>query len=757
MGKLSRAVLLFLAGGGCVSLAACTHSHAPEGARSGMLLQSGPGGAAPVSGPPRLAKVELFGNGVGYFEYDGFVHNNATETLYFRSGQMADVTKSLTLQDFGGGRVSEAVLHSRQPLAVRLAKLPLDLYGSPSMISILEQLTGVKITLTLRGSKRARRRVVTGRLINVHHVSRSGPAPIAVTAVQSGTKETLVANLYRHGSVTTIPVSAITKLHIDNRKLRKAFHIAFHAITHQPSRHRRPLTLLFRGHGRRQVRFGYLQETPLWRMSYRLILQRGTAVHARRGQTARIAGAAPAKTTATLEALAIVHNQSNLNWNDVRLHLIGRMPVSFIENLDAPLYSPRGIVGLPFGADLSPQTYRHKDGWGYSASSGYVPGSVNNGGLGNGSAQQQGSLFQTNGGAAARQSKAAFDSGKYNLQRYTMSQGIASAATAGAVRPAFNYRIPDVSIAKRRSAEVVVLAAPVRVKRIDIFQPDLASTHPMLAARLINTSGKYLQAGPVTVFSNGDYAGDGQLPSLGRHGKNNIQFALDQQVTVKSLTSRQTSRLLSTTLEHGLLTVRKMVHQTTGYRIRNRSNRKKRLLIERPPMDPWKLLAPARLVKIKPRKGQLHWWETLAPNAVHKVTLQRQEPGVSNTALTADTRRQLLKVARQHKLPPAIRRAIVRAAALRRTEDIQKSRLKTLDARYIIIRSAELRARHNLAAVKKLKKVDVTALIAPLATTQKQLTALQISLSAQENAINKARARLTRYWRRTRVKVLAHK
>lgn len=751
----SRVILLLTAAGTLAALAACANTRGHG--HSGMLA---PGAAVPVSGPPHLAKVDLFGNGVGFFEYDGFVHNNARETLYFRPGQMADATKSLTLQDFGGGRVSEAVLHSRRPLAVRLARLPLDLNGSPSLTSILEQLTGEKITLTLRGRNQ---KTVSGRLINVHRTARYRAAPVTVTAGHPAADGGLVANLYRHGSVTTVSVAAIKKLHISNKKLRQAFHTAFHAITHRPSRRRRPLTLLFRGHGRRQVRFGYLQETPLWRMSYRLILQRAPESALPHGHAA-----SSAKTTATLEALAIVHNQSNLSWKNIRLHLIGRIPASFIENLNQPLYESRPIVGLPEGADVSPQTFRHNAGWGYRVSNGAwrngVPGipgsfagSVGGGLATGGAAQEQGLLFQTSRAASYHAMRRRIAPEMVNaLHHYTMSQGIASAAAAGAVRPDFNYRIANVSIRRHRSAEVVVLATPVRVRRIDIYRTDSGVNHPALAVRLTNTSGKYLQAGPMTVFSNNNYAGDGQLTSLGLKRKQNIQFALDQQVTVKSLPQKQTSRRLSTTLKNGVLSVQNRLHQTFGYRVKNRSNRKKFLVIERPPLAPWKLVGPARFLKIKSKNGRLHWREALAPHHNEKMVLQRTNKQVTSADLTSDTRRQLLRVAKQRGLPPAIRRAIVHGAALRRAADIQKKRLKTLQAKRAILKSAQHRARKDLLAIKKLTKTNA-ALIKPLLAYQKKLTAMDENILLQRARVAFAKHTLARYWRKTKVTVRAHK
>ena len=85
------------------------------------------------------------------------------------------------------------------------------------------------------------------------------------------------------------------------------------------------------------MRVGYIQETPVWKTSYRLVLERRQA--------------------ALLQGWAIVENPTEEDWNDVRLTLVSGRPISFIMDLYQPLYIPRPVVELELYASLRPQVY----------------------------------------------------------------------------------------------------------------------------------------------------------------------------------------------------------------------------------------------------------------------------------------------------------------------------------------------------------------------------------------------------------------
>ena len=74
----------------------------------------------------------------------------------------------------------------------------------------------------------------------------------------------------------------------------------------------------------------------------------------------------------------------------------------------------------------------------------------------------------------------------------------------------FTYKIAaPLSIGRQKSAMIPFVSSPVQAQAVSIFNPEVQAAHPLLGARLKNTSGLHLMGGPLTVFDEG--AG-------GRHG-----------------------------------------------------------------------------------------------------------------------------------------------------------------------------------------------------------------------------------------------
>src|SRR5690606_20513246 len=93
-------------------------------------------------------------------------------------------------------------------------------------------------------------------------------------------------------------------------RLRAAFIPSSRAATpqalHLDSTRGKPITL------------GYIAEAPLWRASYRLVLDDGAA---------------------TLQGWALIHNDTEEDWRGVTLELVNGQPDSFLFPLAAPRYA----------------------------------------------------------------------------------------------------------------------------------------------------------------------------------------------------------------------------------------------------------------------------------------------------------------------------------------------------------------------------------------------------------------------------------
>ncbi|MCS7020830.1 MAG: DUF4139 domain-containing protein, partial [Gemmataceae bacterium] len=112
--------------------------------------------AAPAANPEvkpavqlPITRVVLFNSGVGYFARSGEVSDDARVDLTFREEDINDLLKSMTLEDFGNGRIDAVSYDSREPIARTLASFAVNLNGNPTFANILTQLRGERVEVTL--------------------------------------------------------------------------------------------------------------------------------------------------------------------------------------------------------------------------------------------------------------------------------------------------------------------------------------------------------------------------------------------------------------------------------------------------------------------------------------------------------------------------------------------------------------------------------------------------------------------------------
>ena len=264
----------------------------------------------------------LFSSGVGYFEHDGKVTDNAKVDLKFKVKDINDLLKSMVVQDFDGGHVSTVGYGSNDPLDKRLSSFAINLNGNPTLAQLLEQIRGEK-------------------------VETDAPNKIVGTIVSIETRKTeigkdhfidqTVMNVATDGGLRSVVLEIAGSIRLLNPKLDAELHKALGVLATAHETDKKTVSLDFRGEGNRNVRVGYIEETPIWKTSYRLVLSD--------------------EKKPFLQGWAIVENPSEEDWNDVRLSLVSGRPISFTMDLYQPTYIPRPEAHLELFSSLGPQTY----------------------------------------------------------------------------------------------------------------------------------------------------------------------------------------------------------------------------------------------------------------------------------------------------------------------------------------------------------------------------------------------------------------
>src|SRR4029079_5453441 len=264
-----------------------------------LPLAAFPAGSLLAQSVP-VTKVMLFSSGVGYFEHAGTVHGNSSTELRFKTSQINDILKSLMLQDQDGGRIGTVTYPSQDPLSKTLKSFQVDIAQNPTLADLLNQLRGARVSVQTAGERLAG--TVMG--VEVRQKASTLGQPIASP----------VLNLLSGATIRSVELQQISSLSLDDPQLEDELGKALAALAQARDQDKKPVTIAFTGAGDRRVRIGYVVETPVWKTSYRLLLE-------------------PKSNVARIQGWAIVENQTESDWNNVSLSLVSGRPISFTLDL----------------------------------------------------------------------------------------------------------------------------------------------------------------------------------------------------------------------------------------------------------------------------------------------------------------------------------------------------------------------------------------------------------------------------------------
>jgi hypothetical protein len=270
-----------------------------------------------------VKRVVLYKNGVGYFEHLGPVKGSQDVAISFTSGQLNDVLKSLTVLDLNGGRIGGVAYGSAAPVDRQLGDLRLPIGEKTTLTEFLGALRGARLEIrSATGS-------MTGRLLSVERKTHMGGG----TTLEVD----YVSLLTESGEVKTTEVSPSFSVKLLDKGLSGKVDRYLDVAGANREADVRRMVISAEGAGDRSLFVSYISEVPVWKATYRIVLN--------------------AKKAPLLQGWAIVDNTVGQDWEKVQLSLVAGAPQSFIQNLSQPYYARRPVVALPEAAAIAPQTY----------------------------------------------------------------------------------------------------------------------------------------------------------------------------------------------------------------------------------------------------------------------------------------------------------------------------------------------------------------------------------------------------------------
>ena len=552
---------------------------------AGSLNAQPPGNRAEEF-PLPLEKVVLFTSGVGYFQHGGKVNNDAQVEMSFKSEHINDLLKSMVLEDLGGGTVSTVSYASRDPLTKTLETFAVNLTDNPSMGQLLGRLRGEAIDVDALAP-------ASGTIVGVE--KRAVP----VGADKTIEKE-FVTILTKDG-LRTLPLDSITRIKLVDPRLQSELEKALAVLALGHDNEKKSVTLNFSGKGARDVRVGYVQQTPIWKTSYRLVLDDAVG-----GNQAGQDAGKKLGNQAMLQGFAIVENTTDNDWKDVSMSLVSGRPISFVMDLYQPLYVPRPEVQQELYASLVPQVYGQDLAGGErefleAASRSRI--TADNPLVANKLRKSQ--LAANQLAAAPAGSFAKNDSqdqlqdndnkGWHDKSMFEAAASVQSMAQGGALGELFRYEIAKpVTIQRQRSAMLPIVGEKVEAEKVAIYDERVMAKHPLAGLRLVNSTKLNLMQGPITVYDGGAYAGDARVEDMAPGSERLLSYAVDLDVEIAPRAVVKPEEIVSVRVEKGTLIASRKLAREKKFDVKNSGDKAVKVLVEYPLESGWKLVKPAK-------------------------------------------------------------------------------------------------------------------------------------------------------------------
>jgi hypothetical protein len=459
--------------------------------------------------PPTLPlrRLRLYETGVGYFERRGNVGSSgaskgteSTLALPLPSSHLDDALKSLVvLEATSGVRIQGVEFDSSvsEGMARAMAGLPTESEEPLAYHDLLESLKGSRVQVQTDDAK------IRGRFVDIEGpfylepTAHGGTRAVATSeddeagdeAPPRGEPHYTLILLDEDDAVRRIKTDRVQAIRVLDEGTATRLDVAATALSDQTARQTAKLEVQVSAPGR--LGLGYISEAPVWRTTYRVVIDDEPG----QGQ---------------LQAWALVHNDTDEDWETVAVELANGRPASFLHPLAAPRYAARELVAPPEELGTVPQlANRTVDSmWGDEIGDAYGYGGFGLTGTGRGGGGTgEGTIGLGNTGIIGRGGGSGVGGEELgDLAELAQADGSESGAL-------FLYRVTDpVDLRAHHSALVPIVQQPIEVESITFFGSD--AYDGLSAARIVNTTSQTLPPGVVSFFADGGFVGESVLDRL---------------------------------------------------------------------------------------------------------------------------------------------------------------------------------------------------------------------------------------------------
>ena len=541
-----------------------------------------------------ITRVVLYKHGVGYFERQGPVKGALSIDLHFKASEMNDVLKSLTTIDMGGGLVSSISYEPVKPVEKQLEDVSVRLDDTYVMSRLFSQIKGALVALDAAGKR------VEGTVLGTELTTRR-EGDVSIDSHR-------LAVLVDGGTVQSFDLLELRAITLLEDSLKKDLQHLLDILISAKKKDLKKLTIFASGEGERTLFASYIVEAPVWKTSYRLLLDD--------------------EDEPLLQGWALVDNTQDEDWEDVKLSLVAGLPISFIHDLYAPRYKRRPTVEVKEEvgyappqleaaveelsmAAAAPQAMRAGPGMGFGP-----PGM---GGFG-----PPPPPAPMAPAAMRRQLQAATP-----VQTRTVEVG-----------DLFQYELKNpVTVRRGQSALVPILQGNVEGKRVAVYNQDVRAKNPMSAVFFKNTTGSTLEGGPVTVIEDASYVGESMLETMKPDEERLVPFSVELGCVVTIDPQSELRNVSQSRIVNGYLYLTRFRMERRVYVITNKGSKPIDLFLDHRFNAGWELLEAETDGKPVERTESFYRFRVdVPPSATTRFTVSERGDQMETHAITQMSR-----------------------------------------------------------------------------------------------------------------------
>ncbi|MDH5676256.1 MAG: DUF4139 domain-containing protein [Myxococcales bacterium] len=553
------------------------------------LSACGASGRSPLPttvSPLSLRRVVLYRNGVGYFERAGKLEGK-TLRLRVRKDQVDDLLKSLAVVDRGRGRVLSVSI-PLDPESWQTAALSALRPGSGNLAEVLDALRGTFIVVETK------KRTAQGRIVMVEEKLVAPEKGLRPRDAEPAREHIL--SLLDGDELHVVQLSKIQSLILRDGDVAMQLHRHLDASAGEGMFQQVELSLRLRGDAEHDLLLSYVSAAPLWKPTYRIVLDPDNP-----GQ-------------ALLQAWAVVDNVSGENWDGVKLSLTSGQPLAFRYDLHTPREVPRpdltqsGVhkrarVALgerSFDMDEAMEEAAAEDGKGemdMAAAEAPMAESLvmekevvapkKRKRTGKADVRSAaGGGFRTAAAPAPPRPEPAPPSLTDSM--LAASEMPAPRAQATRVAGLTRFDLEDrLDLPDGSSTMVALIDQRVPGEQVFLFKPGGSGpgyeTNPYRVVRFKNDTDFALEPGPISIYADGSFVGEGLSEAVGSHERATIPFAVEPAITVRSETDHERQSMRVIKIVRGVLEVEAFERVETTWTVSAEAEKEvRRVLIRHP-------------------------------------------------------------------------------------------------------------------------------------------------------------------------------